>query len=102
MDVYEETISECMDDGSMVTKIECLSVIAGRKGDVQSFNNLTKQICEQLIRNWKGKTSKRYRLHLDLGGSIYQEYNFTRHQKDILIQKLEVTLEKEWFNTAEE
>lgn len=102
VDVHEDTISICNDDGSMTEKIDCLSVSAGRKGDGQIFNNLTKPICEQLVRNWKGKTNKRYRLHLDLGGSIYQEYDFTKHQRDILIQKLEVTLEKEWFNVAEE
>lgn len=98
VDVYEENISEFTEDETMVTKIESVSVIVGRKGDGQSFHNLTRPICEQLVKDWKSNTKKRYRLHLDLGGSIYQDYVFTRRQKDMLISKLEPILRSEWYD----
>lgn len=74
------------------------SIICGRFGKGQWFFHIDREICEQLVNDWEFSNKKNFHLHLDLGGGMYQQYIFSKNQKDMLIKQLKPLLEMKWYN----
>jgi hypothetical protein len=73
------------------------SIIVGRHGTAQWFSHLDLDVIKQIIEKAKACTSKYFNLHIDFGGSMYQEYLFTKRQLKMLIPQLEDLVDKEWY-----
>jgi hypothetical protein len=73
------------------------SINVGRHGTAQWFSHLDLDVIKQIIEKTKNCTSKYFNLHIDFGGSMYQEYIFTKRQLKMLIPQLEELLDKEWY-----
>ena len=79
-----------------------ISIICGRFGKGQWFSHVGKEICKQLVNELKISDKKNFYLQIYLGGGIYQQYIFSKKQKDILINQLEPLLEIKWYERNHE
>lgn len=78
------------------TELYYISIICGRFHKGQWFSHIGKDTVEKLINDWEFSKNKKFHLHLDLGGFAYQQYTFSKRQKDMLIEKLKPLLEMKW------
>lgn len=105
VNVRTNTIS-CTNDktGESQKKIYDITIHCGRNGTGQSFSHIKKDIAEELVKKWEFSDKKAFELHIDIdmGISAFQEYTFTRKQKDMLIEQLKPLLEKEWYDGEED
>ena len=72
--------------------IEC-----GRFRHGQLFSEIDKETAEKLVKDWDQSYKKRYYLKVNLGCGAYQEYTFSRKQKEILIKQLKEILKRKWY-----
>lgn len=79
-----------------------VSIICGRHGNGQWFSHIGKDTVEQLVKDWEFSDKKRFQLHLDLGGCMSQNYTFSKHQKDMLIEQLKPLLDMKWYEGSRE
>lgn len=75
-----------------------VSILAGRKGDGQTFSGIGRELIQEIVEKWESSPKKRYHLHISLGGGAYQEYTFSRKQKEMLIAQLKPLLQKKWYS----
>lgn len=78
-----------------------LDITCGRFGRGQYFSGIGRETAEKLVREWKNSKNRQYWLHVSLGSGAYQEYIFSRKQKDMLIEQLEPLLKEKWYNRKE-
>lgn len=79
------------------TDICYITILVGRFNKGQCFSNIDKPMIEELINDWEFSNNKKFHLHIDLGCGAYQEYVFSRKQKDMLIAKLKPLLDMKWY-----
>lgn len=80
-------------------EIYYISISCGRFHDGNWFSHIDKHTVQQLINDWEFSDKKKFHLHLDLGGGAYQQYTFSKRQKDILIKKLKPLLQMKWYES---
>lgn len=87
----------CMNEnGSFDDKVYKVNAVAGRFGHGQFLTDIPQETCQQMIDEWEHSEKKVFNLHL--GNSfMYQEYDFSRKQKDMLIEQLKPIMEREWY-----
>ena len=78
-----------------------LDIVCGRFGRGQYFSGIGRETAEKLVLEWKNSKKRQYWLHVSLGGGAYQEYTFSRKQKDMLMEQLEPLLREKWYDRKE-
>lgn len=77
-----------------------VTVWAGRKSKGQTFNTLSKDLCQYLVSSWEHNQEYHFSLSVE-DGCISQNYTFNRYQKNHLIKQLKPILEQVWYYDIE-
>lgn len=73
-----------------------VTIWAGRKNKGQTFNMLSKDLCQYLVSSWEYNQEHHFSLSVE-DGCISQSYTFNRYQKNHLIKQLKPVLEQVWY-----
>ena len=78
------------------TELYYINIMCGRFNKAQYFSHIDKEMVLEIVNDWEHSDSKKFHLHLDLGCGAYQQYTFSKRQKDMLIAQLKPLLNMKW------